>query len=208
MSVLRFDCRFRYASGFALDLAFVADRGVTALVGPSGSGKTTVLNLIAGLLAPADGVIALADAVLFDSPTGVNLPPDRRGIGYIFQDYQLFPHMSVAQNLSYGQRRAKRGGANFDHVVETLELGELLRRAPASLSGGQKQRVAVGRALLCSPRLLLLDEPLNALDAELRQNIAKYLARVIAEFQIPGLLVSHDKESVAALADEVVTLAR
>jgi molybdate transport system ATP-binding protein len=208
MSVLRFDCRFCYHAGFALDLTFVAERGVTALVGPSGSGKTTVLNLIAGLLTPNDGVITLADGLLFSSRDGINLPPERRGVGYIFQDYQLFPHLSVAQNLAYGQRRAARGGASFDRVVATLELAELLNRAPASLSGGQKQRVAIGRALLCSPRLLLLDEPLNALDADLRQNIATFVGRVIAEFQIPGLLVSHDKESVAALADDVVTLPR
>src|SRR5262245_20265594 len=108
MSVLRFDCRFRYAAGFALDLAFAAERGVTALVGPSGSGKTTVLNLIAGLLTPTAGVIALGDEVLFDSTAKVNLPPNRRDVGYVLQDYQLFPHLSVEENLRYGQRRTHR----------------------------------------------------------------------------------------------------
>ena len=106
MPVLHFDCRFRYATGFALDFAFDAERGVTALVGPSGSGKTTVLNLIAGLLTPADGAIVLGDRTLFDSRAAVNLPPNRRAIGYVFQDYQLFPHLSVAENLRYGERRS------------------------------------------------------------------------------------------------------
>ena len=206
MSVLRFDCRFRYASGFALDFAFVAERGVTAIVGPSGSGKTTVLNLIAGLLTPAEGMIELGETQLFDAKSSTNVPPERREIGYIFQDYQLFPHLSVEQNLRYGERRANHAPASFGHVVNTLELSQLLKRAPASLSGGEKQRVALGRALLRGPRLLLLDEPLNAVDARLRQSISEFLARAIAEFKIPAVLVSHDQESIATLADEIVPI--
>jgi molybdate transport system ATP-binding protein len=206
VSVLHFDCRFRYATGFALDLAFDAERGVTALVGPSGSGKTTALNLIAGLLTPDDGAIVLGDRPLFDSRAAVNLPPNRRAIGYVFQDYQLFPHLSVAENLRYGERRSENAWGKFDAIVATLELGDLLDRAPASLSGGQKQRVALGRALLRGPELLLLDEPLNALDVELRRSIAASLSRVLAESPIPTLLVSHDRESVAALAGAVVEL--
>ncbi len=204
MSVLRFDCRFRYPSGFSLDRAFTVERGVTALVGRSGSGKTTALNLIAGILSPADGVIALGDEILFDSGAAINLPPNRRAIGYVFQDYQLFPHLSVSDNLRYGQRRTPGGSANFEKIVATLELETLLDRSPNSLSGGQKQRVALGRALLRSPRLLLLDEPLNALDVELRQNIGQYLSRAIKEFRIPSILVSHDRESVASLADAAI----
>jgi len=208
MSVLRFDCRFRYPGGFALTFAFVAERGVTAIVGPSGSGKTTVLNLIAGLLTPAEGVIELGDKRLFDAQASIALPPEEREIGYIFQDYQLFPHLSVERNLRFGQRRANHPPARFEHVVEVLELGSLLNRTPASLSGGEKQRVALGRALLRGPRLLLLDEPLNAVDVRLRQTIGEFLSRAIAEFKIPAVLVSHDQESIAALADEIVPIDR
>jgi molybdate transport system ATP-binding protein len=206
MSVLRFDCRFAYASGFALDFAFAAERGVTALVGPSGCGKTTVLNLIAGLLAPAEGAIALGERVLFDARAGVDVPPDGRSLGYVFQDYQLFPHMSVVENLQYGARRNRTGAGDFTKIAQTLDLGDLLHRAPASLSGGQRQRVALGRALLRGPQLLLLDEPLNALDVDLRRSIAEYLGRVIQEFQIPSILVSHDPERIASLADSTIEL--
>jgi molybdate transport system ATP-binding protein len=208
MSVLRFDCRFGYPGGFALSFEFTAERGVTAIVGPSGSGKTTVLNLIAGLLTPADGEIELGETRLFNAQASINVPPEQRGIGFIFQDYQLFPHLSVEGNLQYGQRRTQRTHASFEHVVEVLELGSLLNRAPASLSGGEKQRVALGRALLCGPRLLLLDEPLNAVDARLRQAIGEFLSRAIAEFKIPAVLVSHDQESIAALAGEIVPINR
>jgi molybdate transport system ATP-binding protein len=208
MSVLNFDCRFHYQAGFSLEFSFAAEQGVTALVGPSGAGKTTVLNLIAGLLTPQDGTISLGNVALFDSHSATNLPPNQRAVGYVFQDYQLFPHLSVEQNLRYGQRRTPGGTVSFDKIVATLELAALLPRPPASLSGGQQQRVAVGRALLRSPRLLLLDEPLNALDADLRRSIADYLGRVIAEFHIPSVMVSHDRESVASLASAVVTIGR
>jgi molybdate transport system ATP-binding protein len=206
MSLLQFDCRFRYDSGFRLDFAFDANSGVTALVGPSGSGKTTVLNLIAGLLEPNPGTIRLHDRALFDSRARINLPPERRDVGYVFQDYQLFPHLNVADNLRYGQRRTQSAGIAYDRIVEILELGELTPRFPFSLSGGQKQRVALGRALLRSPQLLLLDEPLSALDAELRASVAAYLSRAIAEFKLPTLLVTHDQESVAALAHTTVVM--
>lgn len=206
MSVLRFDCRFHYEAGFALNLAFAAERGVTALVGPSGSGKTTILNLIAGLLTPDEGEITLGDETLFSTTAAIDLPPNRREVGYVLQDYQLFPHLSVAQNLRYGQQRTRRPAASFDDVVVTLELGELLDRPPASLSGGQAQRVAVGRALLRSPRILLLDEPTNALDVDLRRNVGELITRVIATYHVPTLLVSHDRESVAALADVTLEL--
>ncbi len=169
MSVLRFDCRFSYPTGFGLNFSFAADSGVTALVGPSGSGKTTILNLIAGLLMPTAGSISLNGEALFDSKRGVNLAPEKRGVGYVFQDYQLFPHLSVGQNLRYGQLRTRHTGVHFERIISILEVGDLLRRYPYSLSGGQKQRVAVGRALLRNPKLLLLDEPLSALDASLRE---------------------------------------
>jgi len=206
MSVLRFDCRFSYPAGFGLNFAFVAERGVIALVGPSGSGKTTVLHLIAGLLKPQNGTITLHDQVLFDSKMRVNLPPEGRGVGYVFQDYQLFPHLTVGKNLRYGQRRTRQTGIDFDRIVNILELGDLLRRYPYSLSGGQKQRVAVGRALLRSPKLLLLDEPLSALDPSLRASVAEHLVRAIEEFHIPTLLVSHDRESIEWLAHTTVSM--
>ena len=208
MSLLHFDCRFRYDSGFRLDFAFDAGAGVTALVGPSASGKTTVLNLIAGLLRPQSGTIRLHDRVLFDAATHINLPPERRDVGYVFQDYQLFPHLNVSDNLRYGQRRTHHESVSYERIVEILELADVARRFPHSLSGGQKQRVALGRALLRSPNLLLLDEPLSALDAELRASVAEYLSRAIAEFRIPTLLVTHDQESVAALAHATVEMRR
>ncbi|HEX5102690.1 MAG TPA: ATP-binding cassette domain-containing protein [Pirellulaceae bacterium] len=206
MSVLRFDCRFHYPAGFSLEFAFEADSGVTALVGPSGCGKTTVLNLIAGLLRPDEGQIVLAEQELFSSTSGTNLPPERRQVGFVFQDYQLFPHLTVAQNLRYGERRSRSVRFSFAKTVEILGLGGYLDRHPVSLSGGQRQRVAIGRAVLRGANLLLLDEPFSALDAELRQDVSGYLGQVIAEFQIPTLLVSHHPESVSGLASSTVRL--
>ncbi len=206
MGALEFDCRFHYPSGFSLDFEFVANGGVTALVGPSGCGKTTVLNLIAGLLTPDDGRISLGEETLFDAKLHIDAPPERRGIGYVFQDYQLFPHLTVGKNLRYAQKRAHGGSIKFEKVVQILELVELMNRMPVSLSGGQKQRVALGRALLRSPKLLLLDEPLSALDSALRESVANYLKRAIEEFQIPTLLVSHDQESLLWLAHTTVVM--
>lgn len=206
MTVLEFDCRFAYSSGFSLELAFRAGSGVTGLVGPSGVGKTTVLNLIAGLLRPSRGKIVLRDRVLFDAVHKINVRPEDRGIGYVFQDYMLFPHLTVRENLRYGYRRRKSSGLAVEQVATTLKLAELLERMPASLSGGQKQRVALGRAVLSNPRLLLLDEPLNAVDRELRSNIVEYLERIVAEFNVPTLLVSHDQSHIAALTRAVVTM--
>ena len=206
MSLLQFDCRFRYPTRFALDLTFEAGEGVTALVGPSGSGKTTTLLLIAGLRRPQQGRITLAGRTLFDSPTKVNVPPEDRAIGLVFQDYQLFPHLSVEQNLRFGLSRNPKSRIDFAHLVEILELGPLLAAAPHSLSGGEKQRTALGRAILRAPQLLLLDEPLSALDAELRESISGYLQRVISEYRIPTLLVTHDPQSVDRLAHSTIRL--
>jgi molybdate transport system ATP-binding protein len=206
MSVLEFDCRFAYRSGFSLDMSFCAEAVVTALVGPSGSGKTTVLNLIAGLLRPDVGRITLQNEPLFDSEKKIDVVPEKRGIGYVFQDFMLFPHLSVAENLRYGYSRQRSRGIEVGRAVAMLELEGLLDRSPISLSGGEKQRVALGRALLRNPRLLLLDEPLNALDMGLRTNVLKYLERIVAEFNIPTLLVSHDSTNIAALAAGIVMM--
>jgi len=206
MSLLQFDCRFSYASRFALELAFEAGEGITALVGPSGCGKTTTLRLIAGLLRPSSGRIQLEDQVLFDPSRGINLPPERRSLGLVFQDYQLFPHLTVEQNLRYGLARNLGAKIDFAHLVKILELGPLLAARPRSLSGGEKQRTAIGRAILRSPRLLLLDEPLSALDPKLRESISGYLQRIIGEYKLPTLLVTHDPQSIERLAHTTVRI--
>ena len=206
MSLLQFDCRFRYSTRFALDLAFDAGAGVTALVGPSGCGKTTTLRLIAGLLKPDSGRIQLGERVLFDATKRVNLPPEQRTLGLVFQDYQLFPHLTVEQNLRYGLARSPSSPLDFAHVVDILELRPLLSAWPQSLSGGEKQRTAIGRAILRGPQLLLLDEPLSALDPDLRESISGYLQRVIGEYHIPTLLVTHDPQSIERLAHTTIRI--
>jgi molybdate transport system ATP-binding protein len=206
MAELHFDCRFHYPAGFALAVCFETGAGVTALFGPSGSGKTTILNLIAGLLRPDAGGIRLRNRVLVDCQSRVFLPPEQRRIGYVFQDHLLFPHLSVQQNLLFGHGRRSSRPMDLERVVRVLEIGDLLSRRPDTLSGGQRQRVALGRALLRGPELLLMDEPLAALDAELKGRILTYLERVIAEWRIPILFVSHDQGDVRRLADSVVVI--
>ena len=206
MAWLQFHARHRYDSGFSLDVAFEAGEGVTAVVGPSGSGKTTILSLIAGVLRPDFGRISLGDTMLVDTARGVFLPPQRRQIGVVFQDRLLFPHLTVRRNLEFGLRRSEVRAVDFAHLVEVLELGELLDRYPQTLSGGQKQRVALGRAILRGPRLLLLDEPLTALEDELKDRILAYIKRVLAEYCLPTLLVSHDQADVAYLTSDLVVL--
>jgi molybdate transport system ATP-binding protein len=206
MAELHFDCRFRHASGFELALRFQTGEGVTALFGPSGSGKTTTLDLIAGLLRPEAGGISLGDRVLVDRGAGVFLPPDQRGIGYVFQDHLLFPHLSVRANLLFGHGRRSSRPMKLERVVEVLEIGDLLSRRPMTLSGGQRQRVALGRALLRGPELLLMDEPLASLDEGLKGRILTYLARAVAEWRIPVLFVSHDQAHVRQVADRVVVI--
>lgn len=202
---LDFQCHFEYREGFTFDLGFTTDSGVTALVGPSGSGKTTALMLIAGLLRPERGRIAFKGVPWVDSNSRTWLRPEQRRIGAVFQDSLLFPHKSVRANLEYGlKRRSDKSAIGFDHVVDVLELADLLERSPHSLSGGQGRRVAIGRALLSGPQLLLLDEPWVGLDEELRERVIGYCQRCIAEWQIPTILVSHERELVTRLADHVV----
>lgn len=194
--------------GFALDVAFEAPAGVTALFGRSGSGKTTVINAVAGLLRPNSGRVVLNGWELFDTKTRHWLPTHRRRLGYVFQEGRLFPHLTVRQNLLYGRWFAARAetGAALDHVVEMLGIGELLDRRPGLLSGGEKQRVAIGRALLAKPRLLLMDEPLAALDDARKEEILPYLERLRDETDMPILYVSHSLAEVARLATTVVAL--
>ena len=192
--------------GFTLDVAFEAPPGVTALFGRSGSGKTTVVNGVAGLLMPDRGRISAGGAVLFDRASGVALPPHRRRLGYVFQDARLFPHLTVRQNLTYGRWFAPKGGVSLEAVVEMLGIGALLERYPVALSGGEKQRVAIGRALLSNPRLLLMDEPLAALDEARKAEILPWLERLRDGTDIPILYVSHAMAEVARLATTLVVM--
>jgi molybdate transport system ATP-binding protein len=182
--------------------------GVTALFGRSGSGKTSVVNMVAGLSRPDSGRIAVNDVVLFDSATGLDLPMERRRCGYVFQDGRLFPHLTVRANLEYGMKlvpAAKRVIA-FDDVVEVLGIGELLDRRPAKLSGGEKQRVAIGRALLTSPRVMLMDEPLAALDETRKGEVLPFIADLPRRFAIPILYVSHSLDEILRLAETLVLM--
>lgn len=191
-----------------LDIRFEAVGGATALFGPSGAGKTSVVNMIAGLLRPDRGTIALDDTVLFDSGAGINVPPHRRRIGYVFQESRLFPHLSVRQNLDYGRRMSghPRDAKEFERVTILLDIGHLLDRRPRMLSGGEGQRVAVGRALLMKPQLLLLDEPLASLDAARKREILPYLVRLRDDAGIPIVYVSHTPAEVRRIATTVVRL--
>ena len=194
-------------AGFALDVAFDAPMGVTVLFGRSGSGKSTVINAVAGLLRTDKGRITLDGQVLQDSATGVFLPPHRRRIGYVFQDGRLFPHLTVRQNLSYGRWfSVGTNGVDFDWIVDLLGIGALLERRPGALSGGEKSRVAIGRAILANPRLLLMDEPLAALDEARKAEIMTYLERLRDELRLPILYVSHSVAEVARLATTVVVM--
>jgi len=203
---LSVDIRFRHESGFAIDAKFDAGDGVTALVGPSGSGKSTLLHLIAGMLRPEDGFIQLGARTLVDTKAGISLVPEKRLVGIVFQDHLLFPHMTVRKNLRFGIGRHGCRSIAFDKVIDILEIGDLLDRAPATLSGGQRQRVAVARALLHGPDLLLLDEPLAALDEALKDRVLDYLKRTFEEWRIPTLFVCHDKQDVDRIADHVICI--
>jgi molybdate transport system ATP-binding protein len=194
--------------GFKLAVRFEAAGGATALFGPSGSGKTSVVNMIAGLLTPDRGSIALDDTMLFDAAKGINLPPHRRHIGYVFQEGRLFPHLSVRQNIDYGRRMSgrPRDAEEFARIVKLLDIGQLLDRRPRLLSGGERQRVAIGRALLMRPWLLLLDEPLASLDSGHKREILPYLVRLRNEAKVPMVYVSHTALEVRRIATQVVRL--
>ena len=208
------DIRLHHRFGaFVLDAAFAIERpGITALFGPSGAGKSTIANAIAGLFKPAEGRIVIGDTIVFDSAARIALPPRARRIGYVFQDARLFPHMSVETNLRFGWRRAperapKRvNDSEFARVVNLLGLEEFLARRPAKLSGGEKSRVALGRALLSSPSLLILDEPLSALDAARKAEILPWLERLRDQAALPMIYVTHALDEVARLADQIVLL--
>ncbi len=193
---------------FAVEIDEELHAHVTAIFGSSGAGKTTLLDAIAGLRRPARGVIRLGERTLNDCSARIFVPPYERRIGYVPQDLALFRHLSVRDNLLYGHREgpAREGGLRLTHVVDMLDIGGLLKRRIGHLSGGEKQRVALGRAILCGPRLLLLDEPLASLDAALKQRILPYLRRVRDTLEIPIVYVSHDPGEVTALCDDALVL--
>lgn len=191
-----------------LDVSFDAPPGLTVLFGGSGSGKTTVINAVAGLLRPDQGRVSVNGQALCDTSQGLWLPPHRRRLGYVFQEGRLFPHLSVRQNLRFGQWFAPKDAPREDmcRVVDMLGIGNLLERRPGALSGGEKQRVAIGRALLASPRLILADEPLAALDDARKAEILPYFERLRDHSDVPILYVSHSAAEVARLATTIVAL--
>ncbi|TAK49073.1 MAG: molybdenum ABC transporter ATP-binding protein [Xanthobacteraceae bacterium] len=205
--MISFACKLA-RPGFDFDVTFQSNAGITALFGPSGAGKSTVIRLLAGLTRPDRGHISIADEVVLDTDRQCDVAPHKRRIGMVFQDAQLLPHLSVRANLGFGRwftpRDLRRIG--FDPVVEVLGIGHLLSRRPDSLSGGERQRVAIGRALLTSPRLLLLDEPLASLDEDRKLEILPFIEHMRDEFGIPTVYVSHAVEEVARLASRVVKI--
>jgi molybdate transport system ATP-binding protein len=193
-------------AGFTLDARLTGpDSGITALFGRSGAGKTTIINALAGLLKPDRGRIVVGGETLFDSERRIDLPPERRRLGYVFQEGRLFPHYSVRGNLLYGAKQQAQG-PSFDSVVDLLGIKDLLARRPTDLSGGEKQRVAIGRALLASPQLLLMDEPLASLDAARKAEILPFIERLRDELKLPIFYVSHEVEEIVRLADLLVIL--
>jgi molybdate transport system ATP-binding protein len=206
-TVLNIDVEFRRGA-FALVARANVDVGVTGVFGPSGCGKSTLLALLAGLLQPQRGSLRFDGRVLADVGTGVFVPAWQRHFGLVFQDGQLFPHLSVRSNLLYGYRHLAPTERRFEleTVTQLLEIDALLRRRPGHLSGGERQRVALGRALLYSPRLLLMDEPLSSLDDRLKQQILPFLKRVKEETKIPMIYVSHSRAEVDYLADRVLLM--
>ena len=198
----------RRLGDFSLAAEFASEGHVTALFGRSGSGKTTLVDIVAGLARPDSGMIRVDDDLLVDTTKGLDIPARRRRVGYVFQDGRLFPHLSVRENLAYGRKAAPESErwAEFAPIVAMLGIADLLDRRPASLSGGEKQRVAIGRALLASPRLLLMDEPLASIDPSRRAEILPYLDRLRSEMHIPIVYVSHSVDEIARIADTIVVL--
>ena len=207
--MLRVDVSKRLGE-FAIEASFANEGRVTGLFGASGAGKTSLINMIAGLLRPDRGVIAIDGETLDDTSTRTHVAAHRRRIGYVFQDARLFPHLDVRGNLDYGRRmnRLAEDGVLWRRVTELLDIGDLLDRRPGKLSGGERQRVALGRALLSQPRLLLLDEPLGSLDEERKEEILPYLVRLRDEAGIPMVYVSHDPSEMRQLASQIVMLQR
>ncbi|MGE5322197.1 MAG: ATP-binding cassette domain-containing protein [Actinomycetota bacterium] len=211
MSVLEVKLRKSFAPGkvrhFGVDVEFTATPGVTVIFGPSGSGKTTILQCIAGLLQPDEGLISIGGERLFDSAANVNCPAQQRRIGYVFQDLALFPHMTAAENIAFGIRvNGSRKTEMVRNILERFSVTHAAEHRPGEISGGERQRVALARALVTEPRLLLLDEPFSALDDTLKTDIIGDLKQWLAQHQIPVLLVTHDRTESEALAGRILAL--
>lgn len=209
MTEIEFETRISFAD-FSLDVSHRTQLdGITALFGPSGCGKSTLLRIISGLERNARGRIRLGNETWQDDARGIFVPPHRRGVGYVFQDARLFPHLTVAGNLRYAEKRSRSadGKISFPDVVEALDLTPLMNRHPSALSGGERQRVAIGRTLLTRPRLLLMDEPLAALDVRRKGEILPYIERLPNAFDVPVFYVTHAIEEVARLARRMLALA-
>ncbi len=193
---------------FNLDVSLQIDTRVTAIFGPSGSGKSTLLSMIAGITQPDSGIITIDGECVFDSKLDINKPINQRRVGLVFQDGRLFPHMTVEQNLSYAFKLNDHQKQLIQpaEIMHLLALEPLKKQQPHQLSGGEKQRVALGRALLCSPKLLMLDEPLASLDEKLKQQILPYLKLVAENIQIPMLYVSHSKDEITQLTSDIIYL--
>lgn len=186
---------------FELSIRESFSDGITGIFGPSGSGKTSLLHSISGLTLPEKGRITINDHIIFDTQNRINLPVEKRNIGYVFQEGRLFPHMTVEKNLLYGLKKNGANKVSFDEVVELLNLGHLLKSKPAQISGGERQRTALGRSLLSSPDILLLDEPFSAVDNNLRKQIIPFIIRIQQKVKIPILVVSHDLPDLLKLSD-------
>jgi len=193
---------------FMLDVNLIANKRVNALFGPSGSGKSTLLSVIAGIINPTYGRIVIDGECLFDSVSGVNIPIHKRRVGLVFQEGRLFPHLTVEKNLLYGVNLTANQNehVSINQVLELLEIGHLLKKPPHQLSGGEKQRVALGRALLSSPRLLMLDEPLASLDDRLKSQILPFLKRVAEEISIPMIYISHSMDEVQQITKNIIMI--
>ncbi|QYD72337.1 ATP-binding cassette domain-containing protein [Paraburkholderia edwinii] len=197
---------------FTLDVSFTTTSPRVVLFGPSGAGKSLTLQAIAGLLRPDEGTIALNGDTLFDSARGIDQTPQTRKLAYLFQDYALFPHLNVRQNIAFGLHggwmnpRRRVAHAELDYWLDALDLRSVAGNHPAQLSGGQKQRVALARALVAKPRLLLLDEPFSALDGPLRERMRRELSDLQTRLDIPTLLITHDPDDVAFFGDQVVQI--
>lgn len=205
--MLSFDVRKRLDK-FSLDMRLELDGGgITAVFGPSGAGKTTLARLLAGLAAPDEGHIEFDGEIFFDGRLGIDLPPERRGVGYMFQEHRLFPHMSVYQNLNFGSfAGGRRLNIDLRELAEFFGIAGLLKRSPASLSGGESQRAALARAILSATSFIVMDEPLSSLDEKRRWDLVAYIAEIPRRFHVPVLYITHSREEVMRLADRAFTV--